>query len=400
MVISFLKKRTHFTKIGQLGIVFLIVALALSFVDTVWAVYIYEFVKKDVWVGLISSLFTAVSLISYIYLIPWIEKSNNIKTYKISLTLIALCYFLFIFIRSLWLIIVLGIILSVLSVLRVDSYGMVVRNSSKKEELSANEGFIYTLMNIGWLIGPLIAGFLADKWGIPIIFFLSGIFMLLSLVLLILMRIRSKDKKIKEVDGNFILNLRDFFKKKELVKTYIISGSTSIWWALIFIYIPVHMIETGLRFKEIAFFLFAVIVPLILFEYYFSKKANKIGFKRLFIIGHIIMGLCLVVSFFMPNILFILIVLICGSLGIAMVEATTEAYFFLIAPKKKTEKYYSIYNTTLDVFSIMGKLLIAGFLLILPFKYAFLLLAVIFAMFVIMACSLKEDFRVTNLNTK
>ena len=73
-----------------------------------------------------------------------------------------------------------------------------------------------------------------------------------------------------------------------------------------------------------------------------------------------------------------------------MVESSSEAHFFLIAPKKRIQKYYSIYNTTLDVSSILGKLAIAITLVFLSFRYSFLIVGLFFLAIAFLATKVKE----------
>ena len=65
-----------------------------------------------------------------------------------------------------------------------------------------------------------------------------------------------------------------------------------------------------------------------------------------------------------------------------MLEPTVEAYFFKISSKEEEQRFYGPYNTRLEVFGLVGKVLPALLLLFLPFKYIFLLFsAVMFLMF-------------------
>ncbi|MFH1455406.1 MAG: MFS transporter [archaeon] len=388
-MIQFLKRHRYLTDISQLGIVYFIIAIGLAFIDTIWAVYLYSYLHSDVIVGVISTIFTVVSLTSYLALIPFLERFDKLNLFKIALFSASICYLLFAISPNIWIIILLGCILSVISVVRINSAGIIIKECSTETNLAENEGFMYTVMNLGWLLGPIIAGFVSGKYDIPLVFVLSSIFMITALAMLIISKINFKEEKDGKVHKNFVKNVKEYLKEKDLVKTYIISGSSAVWWCFNFIYVPIHIIEAGLGIEWVAYFLFAMIVPQVLLEYYFGKKTNKIGFRILFTVGNSIMALVLLVCLFVQNIYMILGLLVLGSVGISMLEATTEAYFFLVAPKRKTAVYYSIYNTTGDIFSIVGKLFIAGILALLAFKYSFLLLALVFTMFAAVSLTMK-----------
>ncbi len=392
-MITWIKRKFHVSKISELAMITLILAIAFSLIDTVWAVYMYDFLHNDSLVGLLSTLFTVLSLASYFYLIPFIEEHDKVKMYKWSLFLIAISYILFGLTNNFWILVLLGCFLSILSVVRIDSFGIIVKQCSTVKALVTNEGLIYTFSNVGWVIGPFIAALISERYGIPIIFLLGGLFVLLAWASYSALGITvPKQKKAPKI--SVINSIKLYLKNKDLVKIYIISGSSSVWWSFIFIYVPLYIIESGLSVKWIAYFILAVIVPILLFEYLFCKLANKIGYKWIFFIGNLFTASVLVVCFFIGNIYLLMGVLVLGSIGLAMTEATTEAYFFLVAPKKGVDGTYSIYNTALEVFSIIGKLFVAGVLVILAFKYSFLILAAVFAWFAFISLRVKEVPRV------
>ncbi len=59
-----------------------------------------------------------------------------------------------------------------------------------------------------------------------------------------------------------------------------------------------------------------------------------------------------------------------------MIEPTSEAYFFDMIKQNQREKFYPIYNTTTNTSSVAARILGALLLLILPFKFIFVLFAV------------------------
>jgi MFS family permease len=389
-MIHFLKKKHHFSKISKLSFIVLLITLSLSLIDTIWAIYLYQFVPNDSFVGLTSALFTIISLMGFVFLIPFIERFDKVKLFELTLFLTSICYIIFAISSNFWMILLLGLILALIAVIRIDCFGIIVNDASKREELAKNEGIIYTIANFGWLVGPLIAAPLSEKFNISLIFILSAFFILFAFVSYKFLHIGVRKRISKKTDGNFWKNLQTFFKDKDLLKNYIISGNGSIWWSFTFIYIPLYMFEKGFSISHIGYFLFIIILPLILFEYWFTNLADKIKYQKIFILGNILPAVVLVLCFFISNVYLQLILVALGSIGIAMTESSSEAYFFLVAPKKHLEKYYSVYNTALDVFAFIGKVFIAIILLIFAFKFAFLFLALIFLIFALVASRIKE----------
>jgi len=372
-----------FTRMGKLAIIGFLVAIALALVDTIWAVYMDSFVHSEAIVGFISAALTLVAIASCFILVPVIEKYKKSSLFFWSLILFGITYILFAINTKFYIFVILAFFLTIFYILRMNSYGIIVKDKSKKSQLSKNEGLVYTFMNLAWVIGPLIAGYLANAYGINLIFVISAIFVFLSAFAFKLSKINDINIK-KKLDENILKNTKDFFKSKNRIVAYFISGAVNLWWVLIYLFMPMHIIRSGLNNLWIGYFLFAVAVPLVLFEYKFSKLAGKKGFRKIFKTGFGILFLISLLCFFITNIYLILLLLAIASIGMAMLESTTEAYFFDIINKKEECKYYGPYNTGIDVSQFAGKVLSSVVLIFLPFKYVFLLFgAFMFSMFLL-----------------
>lgn len=381
----FTKNHYHLapTKIGRLATISLVTAFSFAMINTIWAIYMDSFFNSMMIVGFFSSLLAIVSFLSYFFIIPLIEKTSKSKIYIWSLILFAITYILFAINTNLYIFVLLAFVVVFSRTLKITSFGLIIRNSSSKKQLSKNEGLVYTFANISWLIGPLIAGFIAEKYNFSIIFILGAIFTLIAAILFKFSKIQDNNKK-KIIDKNIFKNFKDFFKSKNRTLAYILGGGVNLWWSLIYIFIPLFIMRNNLGEIWVGFFLAGVIIPLILLEYPFSKLAGKIGFKKIFKIGYIIPCILALACFFVTNIFIILILLVLASIGKAMTEPTTEAYFFDILKEKETLRFYPPYNTAIVAGMFVGKFSSAILLLFLPFKYIFILFSIfMFIMFLI-----------------
>ncbi len=373
MGVFFRKKNSlEITVMGKLSLIGAIVALSLAFVDTIWAVYIDFFVNSIVLVGLISAFLTLVSFLSFFLIIPIIEKYSKSKLYYVSLVLFGIIYLLFAFTQNLQMFIFLATLVTILLSLRIICYGIILRDKSSERQLSRNEGLNYTFLNLAWLVGPLIAGYLSEKYNFSLIFILSAIFIFIALTFFKFSKIKDANIK-KRVDRNVFRNFLDFFKRRDRVLSYILSGGVNLWWILIYIYMPLYIMRSGLGIRWVGYFLFAVPIPMVLFQYYFSKRAGKIGFKSLFKIGFFIPFIAALICFFLIDIHIIMFILVIASIGFAIVEATTEAYFFDILKGKQALRFYGPYNTTIDLNHFIGNMCTSLVLIFLPFNFIFLL---------------------------
>ncbi len=380
------------TGIAKISIVGFLVAISLSSVQTIWALYIDSFVHNESFVGFIASALTLISFISYFLFIPLIEKHSKSKIYSYSLILMAVAYILFALNTKFYFFVVLAFLITLMQTFRTTSFGIIVRDKSKDSCLSRNEGVLYTILNCAWVIGPLIAGIIANKYGLNLVFILSAIFIFLGF--LVFMFANIKDINInRKTHKDLIKNFKDFFKNKQRSLSYFIGGGVNLWWSLIYLFVPLHIMRSGLNELWVGYFLFAIAIPLILTEYHFSKLTSKYGYKKIFQAGYAFAAIISFLCFFVYNIYMVLALLVLASFGMALLEPTTETHFFKTLKKKSEEnRFYGPYNTTIDFNSFVGRLFGALILLFLPFNYLFLLYGSFMFIMILISSKIKNVF--------
>ena len=379
----------RFTRIAKLSVIGLIVSLSAAYLGTIWAVYLDSFLNSVIFVGFLSSALTVISFLSYFFFIPLIEKSDKGKIFSYTLLLFIISYILFAINRNFYLFLALAVFITILYTLRITSFGIIVRDNCEDKKVSRNEGIIYTFMNIAWVVGPLVAGFVASSFGINWVFILCALFVFFGLVIFRVSVIKDSKGK-KKVDKNMFKNFIEFFKDKKRALAYTLGGGVNLWWVLIYLFIPLMILRSGLGELWIGYFLFGIAVPLILFEYVFSKWAGKHGFKRIFKIGYLLISILALVCFFVSNIYLILSLLVLASIGMAMLEPTTEAYFFDILKEKEKYRFYGPYNTAIDTGNFIGKIFASCLLIFLPFNFLFLLFGGFMFLFFLLSFKIKD----------
>jgi len=381
-----------FTGIAKLSFVALMASMSDSFISTIWALYLDSFVHSETMVGFISSALTLLAFFSFFIFVPLIEKNSKSRIFLISLFLFAVTYLLFAITTNFYFMLFLAVLVTLITTFRITSFGIIIRDKSSGSRLSRNEGIIYTVMNSSWVIGPLIAGFIAVKYGIGNVFFLSAV--LISISLLFFKMSKIKDANIsKKTHRNLFKNFFEFFKDKERTLSYFIGGGVNLWWSFIYLFMPLHIVRSGLNDLWVGYFLFAIAVPLILTEYKFSRLTDKIGHKNVFKIGYLFVAIISFICFFISNLYIILGLLVLASFGMAMLEPTTETHFFKILKKKSDENnFYGPYNTTIDCSSFIGRVAGAVLLIFFPFNSLFLLYSSLMLIMFFLTLKIKNVF--------
>lgn len=386
------KRQIRLNPVKKLITISLASSLGGALVGTIWAVYLESYFHNQSYVGFLLAFFTAVSLISYVAFIPMIEKNSKTKLYANCLLIFVVSYFLFGAVKSLIPLIFLGVIISAVTSIRLTTFAIILRDKSKTASVGENVGLVYTFFNLAWLIGPIIAGFVAQKYSFNYVFFLASAFILISLILFKFFKVKD-DRVSKKIDGNLFNVLKEFLKDKDRRIIYLITGGVSFWWVLIYIYIPMRIIDSGLSNLILGYFLSLVTVPLVVTEYKFGKLTDKIGFKKMFLISFSILIIASLSCFFIKNIYLVLGILVLASFGAAILEPATEAYFFRLVKKNERDKYYGPYNTTLDVGHGLALVLFAVVLLFLPFEFIFLVTSLFMIYYLFLSKKIKEIYK-------
>ena len=369
-------RRLFGNEINSLAYINLLVSLATAAVATIWALYINSFTNSAIATGLISGFLTIVSIVAYFAFVPLLEKIDKANLFAFSLFLIAISYLIFSINNSFAILIIISIIMTSLYSLRTASLGIMIKDKSNTKEISKNEGLMFTFINIGWVIAPLVAGYIAEKYNFYAVFDISALLILIALIFFRKSGINDNIIK-RHINANFKKNFKEFFRKKERTISYFINGVSTSWWILIYLFVPLYMVEYGFSEKHLGLFFFCVGIPLILCEYYFSKLAGKNGFKKMFRIGFLFVAVTAFLAFFAPNIYISLLLIIIASFGMAMIEPIAQAYFLSITNNSEMSRFYGPFSTSRDIFELLAKIIPSLALIIFPFKFVFIFFGII-----------------------
>src|SRR3989344_5820825 len=235
-----------FTRVEKLAFVLLLVSMSSSFVDTVWAVYLESFLHSTLLVGFFSGVLSVISFISFFLLIPVVAKSRKSVLFSISLILSALIYFLISINKNLILFVIFSFFITILFTLRITSFGIILKDKSRKGYLLRNEGLMYTFSNIAWVIGPLVAGFIFVELGLPIVFTFASLFLFLAFLFFKFSEIHDNNL-VKYYSQNLFDNFFIFFKNHDRRIAYILGMGVTFWWSLIYLYMPLYILQNHIN---------------------------------------------------------------------------------------------------------------------------------------------------------
>lgn len=365
------------TKSKKLLFVKLFLSLGIASISTIWSLYMNSLGLSESAIGFISAAFVVITFATVLFITPILEYFKQTKIIITSIIFAAGAYILIGLFNSLTLFLIMGTIITIMVTIRRVCFSIIFRDNVKNKDLNKEEGFLYAISNIGWLLGPLIAGFFMIAYGIASVFFVAGGFFIITLILFLLIKLKNIPKHRTEIHKNIFKNIKTFLKEKTIRLPYVMTIGIGIWWSLIYIYTPIFIIKNNLNPSTVGVFLACIVIPLILFETTVSKLSLKTGFRKFFIAGFLGVSIIVLIIFFVQNIIIQLVLLGIGNIFVSFVEPLQDTFFFKSTKQKDEEKYYPLFKTSNEMGSFIGKAAIAGVLLFLPNNYAYLMVFVL-----------------------
>lgn len=390
-------KTYHKHKDGKsFAILALIVGVANSAFLTIFPLILENILKSEEKVGYYFSAISVICLLFSIFSTYIFSKFSKIKITKYTfitgvLTLLGLT-----FAKNFYQFIIFDIIRACIFLTIWICLSLFISDFSKKLNIASNEGRYYFFTNIGWLIGPIIAGLLAKYFGYESMFIFTSLMLLIGLIYFLKLQLKEKykffiNKKHNETITELIINIKNYFTNKELRKVFLIAFGLNIWAAISSLYTPIYIKNLGYKEDVIGIVITLMIVPLLLFENFVGNLANKKGVKKLLIFGFLVLSIG---AFFIPlfkSSAFVFLWFIIIEIGTSLIEPLQETYYFNSVRPKNKSKFFGIYNTADPVANITAPLLASFFIMTMNIDFLWTGFSFVMFLFVIIASTIKKN---------
>jgi MFS family permease len=276
-----------------------------------------------------------------------------------------------------------------LMVLAID---VLLEHYSSDSNTGGIRGISLALGNLAFLIGPLVAGYVADARGFSAVYFMTSIG-----VALMLLFFWTKFKKFKhfpkQAHTNGIKNFVALIRNKALFKVYKVAFSLEFFFSIWSIFMTIYMNTViGFSWTEIGI-LFAIMhVPYIIFEPFIGWLAdNKWGEKEMMAIGIVIITITTFILAMTTDSSFWLwaVLLFFSRTGSSMVQVTNESYFFKHVGSRDTN-IISAFRNAAPLGLLIGPLVGGAILNFVDYQDLFFILSILVLFAIIPALKLKD----------
>ena len=280
------------------------------------------------------------------------------------------------------------------------SLDAILESSSEDRSSGKIRGINLTIMNAGFILGPLISSKILEEIGFTGIFFVSLIIhsIVFSVGLISLKRTNYKFRSK--------LGVKDLIKKviqrKNVMRIYYISFTLDFFYALMLIFTPLYLLDLGYSWHQLGVAFTIMLIPFVLIQYPMGILADKkTGEKEFLILAIFIMGISTLIFYraSSPDIVVWTLILLATRIGAALIEILRDSYFYKRIDGHDVD-IIDFFRTSRPVAYITAAILSSLTLFFFPMKAIFLLVSIVVFSALYPAFQLADNASEEEMNNK
>lgn len=254
---------------------------------------------------------------------------------------------------------------------------IVLDQYSPTDSTGSVRGGYLTVLNLGYVLAPIITGYILARMGFSSLYTLTAIILIPVIWLAFLAPAASHTHHSKV---NIFASLKKLWKTNDLRNIVFANFILQFFYSWMVIYTPLYLHnELGIPWDNMGSIFSIMLFAFVLTQIPFGKLADKfLGEKELLITGFIIMGISTITLYILPYFTLTLLafILFITRIGASCIEVMTETYFFKKVSSSETG-IISIFRNTYPTSYIIAPLIASGVVALAPTKYLFLILGII-----------------------
>ncbi len=365
-------------------------SMTLALVSYINSSFLENYVGKN-YVGIIYIVASIITIVGLSEMPRILTRLGN------RVTIMLFCFFIFIslvtlaFTNSALVAIIFFILYFISTGFVVASLDIFIEDFSKNSPIGGLRGLYLTVTNGAWIVAQVISGSIIAKSSFSGIYLFSASFMVLMFIVSNLFLNNFKDPEYKKFP--ILRTIKSFIKNKNISRIYFSNLFLQFFYAWMVIYSPIYLHEyIGFGWNKIGFIFAIMLIPFVVVDIPLGKLSDKIGEKKMLIVGFSIIAISvLVIPFIKEPALFIwAFALFATRIGAATIEIMNDSYFFKVT-KEENAGEVSFFRNAPFVAYVIAPLLALPILLLVPsFKYIFFVLSAIMLIGLLNILKLKD----------
>ena len=317
------------------------------------------------------------ALIVLLNLHKFIRKFGKSAVFFMSLLVLTSSAMLLAVLPTIWISIFILIINLIFYTLCLVELDVILESYSTDKKSGRIRGLHLTIMNTGFILGPLISTQLLRAYNFQAVFFAQFVVIFFALIIALFNfnRINHKFKPIITASAIF----KKILKRKNVIRIYYISLILEFFYFIMTVYMPIYLRNQGMDWKAIGIVFSFMLIPFVLLQYPAGFVADKkIGEKELIIASLLIMASATFSLYFIYsiNIYIWAIILFITRIGAAMLEVLRDSYFYKQIDGSDVD-IINFFRTSRPAGFIIASAISSILILFFPLKSVFILMAFI-----------------------
>ncbi|MDR1207605.1 MAG: MFS transporter [Rickettsiales bacterium] len=318
-------------------------------INAVWALVLLDIFHNSATIGIYSSVYYVFFMLITLFSGELLKLSSKAKLLTFSLLSVAAMYFMMAFSVKPATFVALDFASAVPQMLVTSLLALFMVDFSKGVGMEKLNGRYVFWINMGALLAPILAMYMAKNFGIRTPFFAVALFNILGLLYFKWFGIIQPDKRIPKISTRRTMKsvwktTIGYFRRRELVRAYMINFGQYALSAIRLLYVPIMVIEAGFSKDTLGLVLTAGIVPYIILAEPLGRIAKKTGINIWVALGFLsFAAFSFWASFATGRTL--LWIFILWQISGALIEPLTDMFFFDAARGRDREKFFGIFKT-------------------------------------------------------
>jgi len=257
------------------------------------------------------------------------------------------------------------------------SLDAILESSSEDKTSGKIRGINLTILNAGFILGPLISSKILEEIGF------TGIFLVSLIIHSIVFSVGLMGLKRASYRFRSELSVKNLVKKvirrKNVMRIYYISFTLSFFYALMVIFTPLYLLSLGYSWHQLGIVFTIMLIPFVLIQYPMGVLADKkTGEKEFLILAIFVMGISTFIFYCAgtPGIVIWTLILLVTRIGAALIEILRDSYFYKRIDGHDVD-IIDFFGTSRSVAYITAAILSTLTLFFFPMKAIFLLVSIV-----------------------
>jgi len=387
------KKKLEFFKLEKVfeaSIISFIAITALAIYDFIIPLFTENFAENMAVIGTIISMGYVISFFVEVPVGRLVDKVGRVIVLVASLASLGILGILFFLVHSVYQLVVLVLLFGFAQIMFWVPSTVLIRDFSPRKLLSQSQGVYLTFSQLGWILGPVIAGTVTALFSDRHNFLVYSGFLFTALVVaLVLFRGRvSRHRRLifgkHKARLTFLIESfkRYAYAHKYSIPLYLLSLISYIWIAIEWTFIVLAGTRIfGLTESGVGIILSTMMVVQACLFFTSSYLMDKVGKKYIITAGFLLLFASSYFVFLSTNYLMFVFFLLLAGGSLSWILPGTEAYLTEIMPADIMGEMSGVFDTSKDLGFIIGPFvggLLAEYLLgpMTPFLFVAVLSAI------------------------